>query len=88
MQEIGGAIERVDNPDGVGFALYATFFGENRVIGIVFQDAIDDGLLGRQIGFTDEIVAAFLLDPELFKINHLLDECAASTSCRHHRYIE
>ena len=72
MQVVGGAVERIDDPDRVGLALDTAFLGVNRVIGIVLENAVDDGLFGRPICFTDVIVMALLLDLELLEVHHFL----------------
>ena len=62
MQVVGRAVERIDNPDVVRFTDNAGLLGEKRVIGIVLEDRIDDGLLGRVVGVADEIVMPLALD--------------------------
>jgi hypothetical protein len=88
VQIVGGAIERVDNPDRIGFALLAALFGKDGVVGVVFENAVNHGLFGCVIGITDVIVVALFLNLELAQIDHFLYERATGASCRHHRYIE
>ncbi len=84
MQKIGGSIERVDHPGVVGIALRATFLRENRVIGIVFLNGVDDCPLGISIHFTDEIVATFLFDFDLVQFGQAANDCvAAAVRCHH-----
>jgi len=54
----------------------------------MFENAVDTGLLGREIRIANEIVMTLLLDLELLKIDHFLYERATGTSCRHHRYVK
>ena len=88
MQEVRRAIERVDNPDGVGFALYATLFSLDGMIGLVLVNAVDGSLFGSDIGFTNEIVMALLLDIEFLETSHLLDEDRAGAPGRHYRDVQ
>ena len=74
MQVIGRAIERIDNPDGVGLALCAAFLGEYGMIRIMLEDAIDDGFFSRVIGIADEVVVPFLLDFQLVEVDHFSDQ--------------
>ena len=57
VQEIGGAVERIDDPDEFAVCTaavaLAAFLGENRVIGIVLANGLDDVPLGcRSISVT------------------------------------
>ena len=87
VQEIGRAVERVDDPDGIGFALCAGFLGEDRVVGVVILDDFDDRVFCSTVGVTDEIVVSFLLDIELVELVEMPDEDGAATACCHHGHI-
>ena len=50
MQEIGRAVERIDNPDGIGFALRTGFLCEDRVVGVVVLDDFDDCFFCSTVG--------------------------------------
>jgi hypothetical protein len=58
MQVVCCAVERIDDPDGVGFAARAGFLGQDGVVRIMLVNGLDDRALGVQIGVTDVIVAA------------------------------
>ena len=58
MQEVGGAVERIDDPDRVVLAAAAALLGEDRVLGIVLVDDVDDLALGGAIDLADVVVAA------------------------------
>ena len=87
MQEIGRAVERVDDPDSVRFALCAGFLGEDRVVGVVILDDFDDRVFCCAVGITDEIVVSFLFDIELVELVEMPDEYGAATACCHHGHI-
>ena len=59
MQEIGGSVQGIDDPDGVTVSRAAAFLGQKGVAGIVLADELDDLGLGRMIDLADEIVASF-----------------------------
>ncbi len=56
------AVERIDDPLILVVAARAALLGEDRVLGIVVADDLDDRFLGRAIDLSDELVAALLLD--------------------------
>src|SRR5215469_500570 len=64
MQEVGGAVERIDDPDAVVLAAAAALLREHGVVRIVVADDADDLLLGVAIDFADEVVAPFGSDGE------------------------
>ena len=88
VQVIGRSIQWIDDPHRVGFALGATFLGEDGMIRIMSLNGLDDGALGSKIGITDEIVRNFLLVLELIQVIDFSDERITGTACRHHRYIK
>ena len=88
VQIVGGAVQRVDDPDGIGVAAGAAFLSEDGVIGIVFVNTVDNSLFCGAIGVTDEIVVGLLFNLELVEIDHFLDQRAAGTAGGHHGHIE
>jgi len=66
MDEISGAVERIDDPDVFIFVVQiggsAGFFGQNSVAGIGILQDFDDRLLGSLIHFGHEIVMLFFGD--------------------------
>ena len=63
MDEIGGAVERVDDPDIVGILCAlgpAGFFGPNRMSWVGRQQDINDGLLSCLVYLSDKVVHLFL----------------------------
>ena len=57
---IGGAIQRIDYPQGRGARRrFQPFFGQNGRLGIVRADHIDDGLLSGRVSVRIEIAPAF-----------------------------
>ena len=72
----------------VGLALFAGFFRQDGMIGVVFEDAVDHGLLGRMIGIANVVVMPFLLDFQLLEAGHFSYERRASASRCHYGHIE
>ena len=62
MQEIGGAIERIDDPRELIFAAAARFLGVDCVLRVAAPDGRDDVRLGLAVDVGDEIIAAFAVD--------------------------
>ncbi len=62
MQEIRGAVERIDDPHVLAVAAAAAFLGEKRVLRVAAADGGDDVGLGLAVDVGDEIVAALAVD--------------------------
>ncbi len=62
MQEIGGAVERIDDPDEFAVAAAAAFLGEEGVLRVAAANGGDDVGLGLAVDVGDEIVAALAVD--------------------------
>ena len=88
MQVIRRAIEGVNDPEMVGLALRTGFLGQDGVIGVVLEDAVDYCLLGRAIGVANVVVMPFLLDLELLEAGHFSNERRASATRRHYGHIK
>jgi len=67
VEEIRGAVERVDDPDGLVLAAASALLGQERVRGVVAADAGDDLLLGGLVDLGDEVVAPLGVDGERFE---------------------
>lgn len=74
MQEIGGAIERIDDPDGVALADTPAFLCQKGVGRVVLADDLDDLGLSRMIDFADEVVAPFRGDRQGFEAVETADD--------------
>jgi hypothetical protein len=57
MQEVRGAVERVDDPLVLVVALRAALLGEDRVVRVGAVDDADDLVLGEPVDLGDEVVA-------------------------------
>ena len=88
VQEVGRAVERIDNPDRVGFTTRAGLFGEDGVVGVVVVNDLDDRGFGGTVDLADEIVVSFLLDLELVELVVMPDQYGAATACCHHGHIQ
>jgi hypothetical protein len=64
MQEVGGAVERIDDPERVVLAARAAFLREDGVLGVVPADDVDDLPLGGPVDLADVVVAALRRDGE------------------------
>ena len=82
VQIVRRPVERIDDPLVLVLARGAAFFGEDRVVGIVILDDLDDRLFGQLVD-TRDVVAAPLLGH--FQGLELIDvtyhELAGSASC-------
>lgn len=72
MNEIGGAVQGIDDPDVfvvvVQIGGCAGFFGQNRMIRIGLTQHVNDRLLGGLIHFSDKIVVVFGHDTQLLDL--------------------
>ena len=57
MQEVRGAVERIDDPDGIAVSRAPALLSQESMARIVLPDELDDLGLGRMIDFADEVVA-------------------------------
>src|SRR4051812_2966821 len=78
MQEIGRAIEGIDDPDGVTLAGAAAFLSQKGVVRIALADDLDDLSLSRMIDFADEVVAPFRGNRQGFEAVETADDDFAS----------
>jgi hypothetical protein len=51
VQEIGGAVQRINNPFVVAALLFTTFFSQNGMIRVGLTDDLNDGLFRHMIHF-------------------------------------
>ncbi len=80
VQEVGRAVERIDDPDGVVLAAAAALLGEHRVVRIVVADDADDFLLRVAVDLAHEVVAPLGGDGEgLQPIEAADDDFAGAT---------
>ena len=63
MDEIGGAVEWIDDPNmvSVGVAVLASrFFGQDAVVWVSGEQVFDDGLLACMVDLCHKIIDLFL----------------------------
>ena len=78
VQEIGGAVQRIDDPLIIVVAvLFAAFLGQNAVVGIGLAQGLNNFLFGLHIRFTDEVVALFGGDAQPFEVIEVTEQDAA-----------
>ena len=82
VQVVRRAVERIDDPLVLVVAGRAAFFGEDRVIGVVILDDLDDRGFGGLVDLRDEFVAAFLDDLERLELVHLANHDLAGAARR------
>ena len=84
VQEVGGAVQRVDDPDVFGVALGAALFSQDRMVRKGIQQGFDNGLLGCAIHFADVIGVRFLGDGEVVEvIGGAVDQVSGATRGLH-----
>src|SRR4029077_9425908 len=84
VQEVGGAIERIDDPECVVLTRAPTLLGKKGVLRIVAGDAGDDLLLGRAIHFGHEVVTSLGGDGDRVEAIHAAhDEFAGAPRGTH-----
>ena len=88
MQEVGRAIQRIDDPQRLVLAAAAAFFGEKRMLRIEPADAADDLLLGRMVDLGDEVVAPLGGDGQRLQAVQAPYDELAGAACGPHGYIE
>ena len=88
MQEVGGAVERIDAPAValVGALDQAALFAQEAVAGPRLVQRLEDHLLGLDVGGADEIGQALLGDLQLAELAEIAGETLAGLAGRldHH----
>jgi len=80
MQEVGGAVERIDDPQHFVVAVLSAFLAQHGVLRIGLADDFDDFAFRAAVHLGDEIVAALALDQQLVDaISVAHDEVAGGT---------
>ena len=82
VQEVSGAIERVDDPGDVIESLTSidlrAFLAQKAVRGVALADGIDDQRFGFAVNLGDEIIALFLLNFEFVDAIKVAHDVVAS----------
>ena len=87
VDEVGGAVERIDDPDVFGLAFGAPgFLGMEVVVGIGVAHDADDRLLGRLVHLGDEVVGPLGLHLEAFAAKRGAVDDRAGLARRANRY--
>jgi len=84
VQEIGGAIERIDDPEKFSLALLAlssSFFTQEMVVGISFAENVYDFSFSGPVDFTHEVIPAFVVYGKVIDIVHGADNQIPRLSC-------
>ena len=88
VQEIGGAVERIDDPARLVRAAGATLLGQYGVLGIVVADDGDDLPLGGAIDFGDVVVPVLGVDLDAFEARNAPCDDLSGAPCGAHRDIQ
>lgn len=81
MDEVGGAVQRIDDPDVVRFLiaeLFAAFLAQNAMLWVGTQQGFDDDALGSLIYFSDEVIDLLLGDTNRFHVQRSAVDDGAS----------
>src|SRR5690606_37154720 len=65
MQVVRGAIQWIDHPQELRFALCTAFYRQDGVVRVVLMDGFNDRALRRPFDLADEIVAALYFNLDL-----------------------
>ena len=89
MQEVGRAVERVDDPDVLGVEVLVAaraFLGEDRVVGVGGVDRLDDRALGLAVDLADEVLRSLHRDGEEIEVARAaIDDVAGAPGGLHRR---
>jgi hypothetical protein len=88
VHEVGGAIERIDDPDHIAVARGAAFLGQEGVVRVEPADGLDDVGLGRAIDLGDVVVATLRMDLDGFESGNGTDDDVAGTARGAHRDVQ
>jgi hypothetical protein len=88
VQEVGGAVERIDDPDRIRVAARARLLGEDGVVRVVLVDRLYDFPFRRPVRFADVIVAAFLLHGQAVELDEVPHQRVAGAPRGHHGHIQ
>ncbi|MNV28253.1 hypothetical protein D3C71_1194380 [compost metagenome] len=84
MDEVGGAVQRVDDPDKfriLGAVFAARLFGQDAVAGVGRQQRLDDDFFGRVVHFGHKVVDLLLRDPHRFHVKGRAVDDGAGGAC-------
>ena len=88
VQEIGGAIEWIDDPAGFVVAAGAAFFRQDRVVRIMVTDYVDDLSFRRAVNLGDVVVACLGVDFDAFELRDAARDHFAAPACCAYRDIQ
>jgi hypothetical protein len=92
VDEVGGAVERVDDPDKTLVASLALpparLFSPDAVIWVGCQQRFDDGVFGRFVDFGDEVVRLFGGHPHRLDVEGSAVDDGASGACSLDGHVE
>ena len=81
VQEIGGAVERIDDPHELVAAAAAGLLAQEAMVGMHAPHRLDDVPLGHVVDFGDEIVPALGLHVEAGHAVEVADDDVAGAAC-------
>jgi tRNA/rRNA methyltransferase len=91
MDEVGGAIERVDDPHMIciGVAVgFARLFGQDAVVGVGSEQGFDDGVFAGQVDFGYKIIDLFLRNSNSLHVQGGAVDDGACGACSLDGYVE
>ena len=88
VQEIGGTIQRVNNPLVFIAFLETAFLGEYAVTGKGLAQNINNFLLGLPVNFGDKIITVFCMDGKRIQFAEIADDDVTGATCCTYRNIK
>jgi hypothetical protein len=88
VDEVGRAVQRIDDPCVLGVPHRAGLLGEHRVIRVGLQQRVDDRALGGMVDLGDEVGAALGADPDGVEVDARAVDDRAGLACGLHGRIE
>src|SRR3989344_1653883 len=88
MEKVGGAVERVDDPEVIVTGMLTGFFRKNAMVGIGRAHGTDDFGLGHAIDLAHEVVAPLGFDRQTVESVEMAHNNAAGAACGPDRRVE
>ena len=88
VKEVGGAVERVDDPEVIVTGMPAGFFRQNAMIGVGRAHGPDDFGLGHAVDLAHEVMTPLGFDRQAIEPVEMAHNNAAGAACGPDRRVE